>query len=284
MGWLKKIGKSLEKGAKSLLGISASDAADDANDMQRDALGLQKYIAETQLGWAKEDRAEDRQWLRDERTWVKENRDRQKNVFQPMEDKVVQEAWNFDTPQAYEQEAAKANAATQAQYSLAAQNLARLKPNQQGNAALRLALASAAAGSNAQTKARTDLRDTGWARKIDALSLGKGMQPNASTGMRAAQNGLGSAISGLNSVASNAGSMASNAGAQAAMGMYNAGDIAQGLYKFGKGEGWWGGNGGRGSSSYIGGGFEPNSMGLSLLSNGVQAVSGGLDAAAAMFL
>ena len=116
-----------------------------------------------------------------------------KETYQPMEKAMVAEAQNFDTAAAYDQAASKAQATTSQQIGLAQERLARtpgLDPT--GGAAqaaqTKLALSGAAMGATAQNQARTGIRDQAWARKMDALGLGKGLVTGASTGLAQAGN------------------------------------------------------------------------------------------------
>lgn len=122
--------------------------------------------------------------------------DRYQKIYAPLEDGMVTEAQNFDTTAAYDRAAADANATVNTQYGLAADRLRRtpgLDPSSAGSTAANsgLALAQAGSGAAAQNAARTGIRDKAWARKTDALSLGKGLAATASSTLGASASSAG---------------------------------------------------------------------------------------------
>jgi hypothetical protein len=150
-----------------------------------------------------------------------------KDTYQPLEKRMVDSAQNYDSPEAYAQAASKAQATTSQQIGLAQDRLARtpgLDPSSGAAQAAqtKLALSGAALGATNQNAARTNVRDTAWARKMDALGLGKGLVTNASNGLSSAArtsasladagyaqasstaSGVAAAVTGLGTTALNA--------------------------------------------------------------------------------
>lgn len=120
-----------------------------------------------------------------------------KDTYQPLEQGMVKDAQNFDTPEAREQAASQAQAVTAQQIGLAQERLTRtpgLDPTSGAAQAAqtKLALSGAALGATNQNAARTQVRDAAWARKMDALGLGKGLVTNATAGLANANASAGS--------------------------------------------------------------------------------------------
>jgi hypothetical protein len=116
--------------------------------------------------------------------------DEYKTTYRPLERQVVADAQNYDTPEAYDKAAAEAQATTSQQIGLAQERLSRTPGLDPSSAAAqsgqtKLALQGAALGAGAQNSAREGIRDKAWARKMDALGLGKGLVANASSGLAA---------------------------------------------------------------------------------------------------
>jgi len=133
--------------------------------------------------------------------------DRYKEIYTPLEKQYVSDAQNYDTPEQYQRAAGEAQATTASEFAKARDRLERTPgmdpsaPNA-GDMRLKLELAQAATGSTAQNAARDRVRNTAWARRTDALSLGNKLPANASSA-------LSSAASGFNGIASNQYSLAS---------------------------------------------------------------------------
>jgi hypothetical protein len=99
---------------------------------------------------------------------------------------MVREAQEYDSPANYERAAGGASAAVADQFGKARDRLTRtpgLDPSSPGFASsmVGLDLAQAASDATQQNLARKQVRDTAYARKQDALSLGKGLPSSAST-------------------------------------------------------------------------------------------------------
>lgn len=155
---------------------NANDAAANANNQAADATALQAQIAKDQ--------------------W-----NRYKQTYAPLENKMVADAQNYDTPEKYNKAASEASADVGLQFAKARDRLTRtpgLDPSSAGYASsmVGLNLAQAATDATAQNKARIDLGQRAYARRVDALSLGKGLPASATTG-------LASAASASNGIAAN---------------------------------------------------------------------------------
>jgi hypothetical protein len=138
-----------------------------------------------------------------------------RDTYRPLEHALVQSAQHFDTPQAYEQAAAKAQAAVSSQIGLARDRLARtpgLDPSSPAAQAAytNLALHGAAIGATQQNQAREQVRDKAFAHQLDIAGLGRGLVANASTGFA---NAAASASNIAHNNALEANQSASGAGA-----------------------------------------------------------------------
>lgn len=128
--------------------------------------------------------------------------DYNKTTFRPLEQSIVSDAQNYDTPerQAAAADAARADvrAAQTGQQTTAAQSLARMGYDPTVNAT-KLAASNALSEAGASTAARKQVESTGHAMEMDAASLGRNL-PSAQataiqTGVQAGQ-GAGSAATG----------------------------------------------------------------------------------------
>lgn len=123
----------------------------------------------------------------------KEQWDRYKTVYAPLEDKYVADAQEYGSPAQFDKVAGEANATNNAQFGKARQRLLRTPGLDPSSAAfatgmVNMDLAQAAAGANSQNAARDRLTDAAWARRTDALSLGKNLPAQASSTLGAAAN------------------------------------------------------------------------------------------------
>lgn len=177
----------LSAGAAALVGAVAApvvgslltddNGATGANDAAANASRIQAQIAQEQ--------------------W-----NRYKEIYEPLERQMVNEAQHYDTPEQYQRAAGDASATVSDQFSKARERLSRtpgLDPSQAGYGAsmVGLDLAQAASDATAQNAARKNVTDTAYARKTAALGLGKGLDTTAAAG-------LGSAASNNLTLASNA--------------------------------------------------------------------------------
>jgi hypothetical protein len=156
--------------------------------------------------------------------------ERNKSVFRPMEDKIIADAKAFDTDAKREELAGVALTDTNQAFANARGQQARsnasygITPGSGRSMALgnQLATSQALASAGAMTKARRDASAEGYARKMDAVGLGKGIVGNQVTMQQVAQNGgaqaVGAAGSGVNAAQSGAGLMGQGfAGAQSGL-------------------------------------------------------------------
>ena len=155
--------------------------AEDANNASADATRMQAQIAKDQ--------------------WNK-----YKEIYEPLEKQVVGEAQSFGAPSDYSKAAGDAQATVSQQYSKARDQLTRQPGVDPSSAAYQasmvgLNMAEAAQGAVQQNAARQGVQDTAYARKQSAVAMGKGLDTTASAG--------------LGSVASSNASRAATAQAQA---------------------------------------------------------------------
>lgn len=105
------------------------------------------------------------------------------NTFWPLEDTLVADAMNYDTPEKREAEAASAIADVGLQYGIEQQAQQRNKTRMGVNPASgnmdamtnQLSLSAASAKSAAGNQARDNVELQGWARGMDAASLGRNL-------------------------------------------------------------------------------------------------------------
>jgi hypothetical protein len=169
------------------------------NERQKGIDALTQRVTEQQL--ATQDRANQ---------WAQEDRDRYKTVFQPLEDKYVQDANNWDSQDRQAQVAAEAsadvlNSASQ-QRAASKRSMAAMgvNPNSGRFAGIDRAseLQTGLAAAGARNTARNQVRQQGMAMRADALNIGKGLPAQAAAG---AGLGLTAGSSALN------GNLAANA-------------------------------------------------------------------------
>ena len=126
---------------------------------------------------------------------------RYKTMYSPLEESYVKEAQGYDSPENYARAAGDASATVAGQFGKAREQLMRtpgLDPSSGAYQAgmTNLGLSEAANSAVQQNAARMKVKDMAFARKTDALSLGKGLPAQASSmlGSAAATNfGLGQA-------------------------------------------------------------------------------------------
>lgn len=146
-----------------------------SNDAAARSADAQSYLANTQGDIANE------QW------------ERYKDIYAPMEDKYVQEAQQYDSPENYAKAAGEAAADSSLAFAKARDRLNRTPGLDPSSGAYQkniigLNLAQAATDATAQNAARQTVKDTAWGRKTNAISLGKGLPTQASQGLSAAAN------------------------------------------------------------------------------------------------
>lgn len=152
-------------------GLDGDSGASDANSSAADANRMQAKIAS-------------QQW------------DRYNKIYAPMEDAYVKESQTYDSPENLTRAAGDASATVSSQFGKARDRLSRtpgMDPSTPGYGAnlMGLELAQAATDATQQNAARQKVKDTAYARKTDALSLGKGLPAQASSMLgSASSNGL----------------------------------------------------------------------------------------------
>ena len=171
--------------ASAVIGGVASDRASSraaaATQGASDAAGLQAQIAAEQ--------------------W-----DKYREMYEPLEKSYIKEAQNYDTPEQYAKAAGEASATVSDQFSKARDRLSRtpgLDPSTAGYASnmVGLDIAQAATDATQQNAARNKVKDTAYARKTDALSLGKGLPAQASSSLSNAATTQASLASSQNTLA-----------------------------------------------------------------------------------
>lgn len=201
------VGAAVAGAAVSTVGgalLADDGGAGDANAAATDATRMQAQIAREQ--------------------W-----NRYKTIYAPLEDSMVSAAQNYDTPAQYEKAAGAASGSVAQAFGNARDRLTRtpgLDPTSPAYASSMAGLdrTQAAADAVAQNGARKQVQDTAWARKSDMLSLGKGLPAQAATGLAA-----------VSQQSANQANAAWARGANQAAGLGNA--VATGINAFGANSG-----------------------------------------------
>ena len=112
---------------------------------------------------------------------------RYKEIYEPLERQMVDEAQDYASPENYAKAAGEASATVSQQFSKARDRLTRtpgLDPSSGAyqSSLVGLDLAQAASDATQQNLARKNVTDTAYARKQSALALGKGLDATAATG------------------------------------------------------------------------------------------------------
>lgn len=185
--------------------------------------------------------------------------DYQKNTFRPLETGIVADAQNYDTADrrqaAADSAVADVNQQVSAQRQATSRELARSGVSPEATKALAIAdagdIGAAKAAAGAAYTARQGVETQGWARKMDAASLGRSLASSQATSAQVASQlgsnaastaaggidlgqratagvtqGYSQAISGLGSVASTYGSILAQKTAQNAAEMQLIGQLA----------------------------------------------------------
>lgn len=125
---------------------------------------------------------------------------RNKTVFQPLEDKLVGDAKTYDTPERRAEAAARAAADVEGSFGIAQADLNRAlmrsgaDPAASASMLQQAALAKAKARAGATTGAAQNIEQQGYARMMDAASLGRGLPGTQATQQQiATQSGNSSA-------------------------------------------------------------------------------------------
>jgi len=145
---------------------------------------------------------------------------RNKTVFQPLEDKIVADAQNYDTAGRRTQAANEATADVEGAFGRAqaglTRDLARTGATPNSGRSLSLmqdaALKKATATAGATTSAVKNVEQQGYARTMDAAALGKGIVGNQATQQQIAQIGGAQSVAASNAALNAASSGASMVG------------------------------------------------------------------------
>lgn len=140
--------------------------------------------------------------------------DTYKETYQPAEKAYLADALAYDSPENRENAAGLAASTVASQFGKAREVMGRTPGLDPSSAAYAAGLAGletgeAAANATSQNKARQTVDDQGWARRTDALSLGKGLPAQASAGLSSSAN-ISSSIAGQQ--AGQAGAIGSSVG------------------------------------------------------------------------
>jgi hypothetical protein len=178
-----------------------------------------------------------------------EYHDRNKGTFWPLEDTLVKDSQEYDTPERREAKAMSAMADVQEQYGMAQdiqeRNLTRMgvNPNSGKYAAMgnQQSLGLASARTAAGNSARDNVELQGWARRMDAASLGRGLASAqataAGTATSAGNSAVGAAYAPVN--AANQATALMGGGLASAYGMQsNANQLGSSAGSGGSGVNW----------------------------------------------
>lgn len=206
--------------------------------LQSEANAIAGRVANAQIG------------LMEQQTRISgEYHDRNKNTFWPLEDTLVNDSMEYDTPERREAKANQAMADVSTQYSAAQdaqrRNMMRMGVNPaSGNFEAMenqnsLGLASAQAGAG--NAARDNVELQGWARRMDAASLGRNLPSAqataAGTAISAGNSAVGAAYAPVN--AANNATALTGAGLSNAYGMQsNANQLGLSSANSGSGINW----------------------------------------------
>lgn len=190
------IGGVAAAGASALL--SDDNGAEAANASAADANTLQSQIARDQ--------------------W-----ERYKTVYAPLEEGMVKDAQNYDSAENYAKAAGDASATVSQQFGKAKGRLMRTPGVDPSSGAYQagvvgLDLAQAATDATQQNAARQKVGDIGYQRKMAALGLGKGLDSTAAAGLGAS---AANSLSLANASQSQSNMLAQNAG-QAVRQIFNS--------------------------------------------------------------
>lgn len=172
----------------------AREQFDIANERQAELDELTKLIGQQQIEMS------DRQMR-----WSEEDRQRYQDLFQPLEDRFVEEASTWDSPERQAQRAAEAKAdvlqSAAAQRAASQRQAASMGVNPASGRFQGLERASelqtALAAAGAQNQARDQVRKEGMAMRADAVNIGRGLPAQsaqaASLGLAAGNSALAGA-------------------------------------------------------------------------------------------
>lgn len=119
--------------------------------------------------------------------------ERYKTVYAPLEESMVADASKYDSPENLSRAASDASATVSQQYGKARDRLTRTPGLDPASGAFQagltgLELSQAATDATQQNVARQKVKDMAYARKTDAISLGKGLPASASSMLSTSAN------------------------------------------------------------------------------------------------
>lgn len=211
---------ALRKLAGKLL-MSCMDAPDPPDlsgsvEASREVAALQADVAREQLDWAKQQDTMNRETLNrvlgvqlpameEQAANAREDRARYEGTFRPLEDNLIKEFQQYDTPERRQEERGRALADVSASFDAARRNsLQRLEsfgidPSMTRNSALDLnmRIQQAAVGAGAANAADQRVDNTARALRADAINIGKGLPSQVASSygqaVQAGQAGVGGA-------------------------------------------------------------------------------------------
>lgn len=183
----------------------------------KEAAEVSAAVAREQLAWAREQYAADREVTdqvvsdalkrgEEQDALARKDRMRYEQVFQPLEDQLVQESQTYNTEARREQAAGAAAADVGQQFDAARTNAMQqlesygVDPTQTRAGALDVSIRTqeAAAKAGAANAARQRVEDTGRALRSEAINIGRGLPGQAAQSLNAAiQSGNQAVNSGL---------------------------------------------------------------------------------------
>lgn len=207
-------------------------------DMQLEAAKMWEQVARDQLDWAKE-QGEWGQGVLERVLGVQlpqlelayqnavKDRERYEEVFQPIEDDLVKEFQEYDTPARREAEAAQRIADVRSAYESQRENAQRqlqgygIAPDQLRSQALDLGVRSqeAAQAAFAANQGRQSVEQMGRALRGEAINIGRGMPSQVAQSMGIVNQTAGGAMGNVNQTAGTNASLYGNAFQAGGMGM-----------------------------------------------------------------
>lgn len=221
---------------------AAANAASESEQTARDRLNFEKQVYSDGYN----DRALASDTARRESAWQVEDRTKYNalqdeqikrgKLFQGVENQMLTDSQNYDTESRRDQEAAKAMAEVNSGFSNVkaqdARALARMGINPSSGRSLAIgnqtAIAQASSLAGASNKARNLVETQGYARKMDAVGLGKGLIGNQATQAGLQLNAGNSSVTNAQvplTVAANANNSMSNAYGNAGASFGNASNL-----------------------------------------------------------
>jgi hypothetical protein len=199
-----KASKASNNATSAARDMSAEQLALDREtlDFYKQQYAEQKPLQEEQARIVREVSSAQLDSMRQNDAIAKDYYDYQTSTFRPMEKAIVADAENYDTTARREEKAAQAVADVGMQAEIGRQSNVRqmqrmgVNPNSGKMMAMnnQMALDEAVAKAGAANKARDVVETQGFARKMDAASLGRGLASNQATSAGVALNAGNSAV------------------------------------------------------------------------------------------